>query len=157
MTAIVVRYPEGRLTTEHRSALARSLTDAVLEVECGTVTTAARFGFQVHFEQIKDDHVAIGGQLLSERPMDVLLVDIAVMAGSWPQTDRDAVLKNMLAVLADALELDAPSPFWWVNFRVIDEGSWGAGTGVVSMLDLLTPESFTDERIAAIRSALAAT
>lgn len=156
VTVISVRYPKGRLSTEHRGRLAKELTDAVLEVECGLVTEAARFGFQVHFQELRTDQMAIGGVLLSERPLDALLVDIAVMDGSWPQADRDAVISNVLQSLAEELGTDVPSPSWWVNFRVIDEGSWGAGSGVIYMLDLLSPDTFTDERATAIRSALAA-
>jgi hypothetical protein len=38
MTVIVVRHPAGRVDREQRRTLAQSLTDAVLEVECGVVT-----------------------------------------------------------------------------------------------------------------------
>lgn len=64
------------------------------------------------------------------------------------------VITNVLAALARDLRLDAPSSSWWVNFRTIDEGSWGAEAGVVSMLDLLAPGIFSDARIDEIRTAL---
>jgi phenylpyruvate tautomerase PptA (4-oxalocrotonate tautomerase family) len=154
MTVIVVRSPEQRLTAEHRRVLARQLTDAVLEVECGIVTDAARIGFQVHFHDLAPTHMAIAGRLLSDQPVDAMLIDIAVMDGAWPRSDREAVIANVLHALGDTLGVE-PSASWWVNFRVIDEGSWGAGRAVVSMVDLLIPGLFSDERISAIRAALA--
>ena len=33
--------------------------------------------------------------------------------------------------------MDRPSPAWWINFRVIEEGSWGSRGGVLTFLDLL--------------------
>lgn len=154
MTVIAVYAPAGRIDVEARRALATSLTDAVLEVECGVVTEVARLGFQVHFRQLADDELAIGGVLLADRPVDALLVDVAVMDGSWPPEARATVITNVLAALARDLRLDAPSSSWWVNFRTIDEGSWGAEAGVVSMLDLLAPGIFSDARIDEIRTAL---
>lgn len=154
MTVIIVRHPSGRIDLEHRRTLAQTLTDAVLDVECGAITPAARFGFQVHFEELALDQIAIGGRLLADQPADVMLVDIAVMDGHWPDSARAAVIENVLSELARGLGVDTPSPSWWVNFRTIDEGSWGAGAGVVSMLDLLAPGIFSEQRIAEIRAAL---
>jgi hypothetical protein len=61
------------------------------------------------------------------------------------------------AALAEACELPEPSPAWWVDFRVIEEGSWGSRGGVLSFLDLLEhgASHFSAERTAAIRTALA--
>ncbi|MEH2549487.1 hypothetical protein V1283_006132 [Bradyrhizobium sp. AZCC 2262] len=44
-----------------------------------------------------------------------------------------------------------------INFRVIEEGSWGSRGGVLSFLDLLDhgASHFSPERTAAIRTALA--
>ncbi|MGW2619637.1 hypothetical protein [Streptomyces sp. NPDC001500] len=56
--------------------------------------------------------------------------------------------------MADACDLSQPSPTWWVNFRVIDEGSWGSGGGVLSVLSLLDSGVFTEEKAEAIRVAL---
>jgi hypothetical protein len=52
--------------------------------------------------------------------------------------------------------MKAPSPAWWINFRII-EGSWGSRGGVLSFLDLLEhgASHFSPERTAAIRTALA--
>ena len=154
MTVIVVRHPGGRIDLEQRRVLARTLTDAVLEVECGAVTAAARYGFQVHFHELATDRIAIGGRLLADEPVDALVVDVAVMDGSWSPAARTAVIENVLDALREGLGADEASSSWWVNFRTIDEGSWGAGTGVVSMLDLLALGIFTDERADEIRTAL---
>ena len=158
MTMISLRYPRERITPEQRRDLATRLTDAVLEVECGKITPAARFGFQVHFQPFDANHVAIGGQLLDEHPpgSDVMVVDIAVMDGDWPAEARQRVLENTFDALCAGLGVDRASPTWWVNFRVIEEGSWGSRGGVLSILDLLDTGAFSEERAAAIRAAIPA-
>ena len=65
---------------------------------------------------------------------------------------RARVIDNVLAAMASACGQTAPSPAWWVTFRVVDEGSWGSRGGVLSILDLLASGVFTDERVAAIRA-----
>jgi hypothetical protein len=42
---------------------------------------------------------------------------------------RAEVIERVLAALAAACGLEKSSPAWWVNFRVIDEGSWGSSGG----------------------------
>jgi hypothetical protein len=53
--------------------------------------------------------------------------------------------------MANAFGLDKPSPAWWVNFRTIDEGSWGSSGGVLSILSVLDTGVSTDEKSKAIR------
>jgi phenylpyruvate tautomerase PptA (4-oxalocrotonate tautomerase family) len=146
MTAIVVTYPEGRIDGQARAELAETLTDAVLIIECGQVVPMARSGFQVHFRPLANDHIAIGGKLLSDQPADIR---------HWPDADRAAVIANMFAALCKALKVDAPSPAWWINFRVIEEGSWGSRGGVLSILSLLDTGAFAPERAADIRASIA--
>lgn len=43
-----------------------------------------------------------------------------------------------------------------MNFRVIDEGSWGSRGGVLSILDLLDSGVFTQEKAAAVRTHITA-
>ncbi|SEE16333.1 tautomerase enzyme [Streptomyces sp. TLI_105] len=158
MTVITVNAPKGRLGPEHRRELAETLTDAVLVPEVGQFAPAARAGFQVHFVEREPDMMAIGGRLLTDAgpDPDVMVIDVAVMDGDWRQEVRTQVVERVLAAMADACGLAEPSPAWWVNFRVIDEGSWGAGGGVLSLLPLLDSGVFTEEKAAAVRSALGA-
>jgi phenylpyruvate tautomerase PptA (4-oxalocrotonate tautomerase family) len=102
--------------------------------------------------------MAIGGRLLSDLgpDADVMVIDVAVMDGDWRQEARTAVIERVLAALADACGLAQPSPAWWVNFRVIDEGSWGSSGGVLSVLSLLDSGVFTEEKVKAVRAALGA-
>lgn len=156
MTVITVTTPAGRLSLAQRRLLAESLTDAVLEPEIGQHVPAARMGFQVHFLDLPADCMAIGGQLLSDQdpPRDIITVRIAVMNAAWPAKVRAEVIRNVLARLAEACGLQAPAPTWWVNFEIIDEGSWGSRGGVLSILQLLESGVFTPERIKAIRAAI---
>ncbi|MFC9292765.1 hypothetical protein ACFTWH_34950 [Streptomyces sp. NPDC057011] len=99
------------------------------------------------------DMMAIGGRLLADIGPEA---DVMVMDGDWRQEVRAAVIERLLAAMAEACGLAEPSPTWWVNFRVIDEGSWGSGGGVLSVLSLLDSGVFTEEKVKAIRAALGA-
>lgn len=156
MTIITVTTPANRLTLEHRRGLAEKLTDAVLVPEVGQPVPAARAGFQVHFVELGADSMAIGGKLLADQssPVDVMSIDVAVMDAAWPNEIRAVVIRNLLAATAEVLGVPKPSPTWWVNFRVIDEGNWGSRGGVLSVLDLLGTGVFTPERVDAIRRSI---
>lgn len=156
MTVITVHTPKGRLSLDERRALAETLTDAVLVPEVGQFAPAARVGFQVHFVEREPDMMAIGGRLLADTGpgLDVMVIDVAVMDGDWPREVRAEVIERVLAALAEACALPKPSPAWWVNFRVIDEGSWGSSGGVLSVLSLLDSGVFTEEKAKAIRAAI---
>ncbi|MPY60388.1 tautomerase family protein [Streptomyces spongiae] len=158
MTIITVNSPKGRLSLEQRRTLAETLTDAVLVPEVGQFAPPARVGFQVHFVEREPDMMAIGGRLLTDvgPDADVMVIDVAVMDGDWRQEVRTAVIERILAALADACGLPQPSPTWWVNFRVIDEGSWGSSGGVLSVLSLVDSGVFTEEKVKAIRAVLGA-
>lgn len=156
MTIITVTAPAGRLSLAQRRRLAESLTDAVLVPEIGQHAAAARMGFQVHFQELPADCMAIGGQLLADQasPRDIIAVRIAVMNAAWRAELRAEVIRNVLTQLAEACGLQAPAPTWWVNFEIIDEGSWGSRGGVLSILHLLNSGVFTPQRIEAIRAAI---
>ena len=156
MTLIAVTTPERRFTLEQRRRLAESLTDAVLVPEVGQHAPAARIGFQGHFIERPAEFMAIGGRLLADisPAPDVIVVNISVMNAAWPPEVRKAVIEGVLACLAEVCDMDKPSPTWWVTFQVIDERSWGALGGVLSILDLLNSGFFTPEREAMIRQEL---
>jgi phenylpyruvate tautomerase PptA (4-oxalocrotonate tautomerase family) len=156
VTVITVNTPKGRLSLEERRALVETLTDAVLVPEVGQFAPAARGGFQVHFVEREPDMMAIGGRLLADTGPgpDVMVIDVAVMDGDWRRKVRAEVIKRVLAALAEACGLPKPSPAWWVNFRVIDEGSWGSSGGALSVLSLLDSGVFTEEKAKAIRAAI---
>ncbi|PJI96116.1 phenylpyruvate tautomerase PptA (4-oxalocrotonate tautomerase family) [Acidovorax sp. 69] len=156
MTIITIATPKGRLSVEQRRQLAQTLTDAVLIPEVGQLAVAARVGFQVHFVERAPSEVAIAGVLLSDQhPMpDLATIDICVMEGDWSPLVRKQVIENTLSAMTSACGLNAPSPTWWVNFRVIDEGSWGSRGRVTSILDLLASGVFTTTKAEAIRQSL---
>lgn len=158
MTIITVNTPTGRLSLEQRRTLAETLTDAVLVPEVGRFAPAARVGFQVHFVEREPDMMAIGGRLLADAGpgLDVMVIDVAVMDGDWRREVRAEVVERVLAAMAEACGLSTPPLAWWVNFRVIDEGSWGSSGGVLSVLSLLDSGVFTEEKIKAIRMAVGA-
>ncbi|MGI5377331.1 hypothetical protein ACQEV2_24425 [Streptomyces sp. CA-251387] len=85
-----------------------------------------------------------------------MVIDVAVMDAAWEMEVRAEVIERVLAALAAACGMERPSPAWWVNFRVIEEGSWGSSGGVLSVLSLLGGGVFTEERAEAVRAALGA-
>lgn len=153
MTVISVTAPVGRIGLDQRRELAESLTDAVLVTEVGQPQPAARVGFQVHFRELAPDAMAIGGRLVCDQDTDVVLLDIAVMDGDWPEADRAAVIRAAFAALEKAL--GPPSAGWWINFRTIDEGSWGLRTKPLSILELVETGLFSDAKAQKIRDAVA--
>ncbi|WP_234439748.1 hypothetical protein [Streptomyces bicolor] len=82
------------------------------------------------------DMMAIGGRLLADagQGLDVMVIDVAVMDAAWQPGVRAEVIERVLAALAAACGMERPSPSWWVNFRVIEEGSWGSSGRVLSVL-----------------------
>ena len=154
MTIITVTYPDGRLDDGQRALLAETLTDAVLVPEIGQHLPAARIGFQVHFRELQPDRMAIAGRLIAQQEPapDVMTIDVLVMDGHWPADVRADVIKRILGAMAEACGMAAPSPTWWVAFRVVKEGSWGSRGGVLSILDLLETGAFTAEKAHAIRA-----
>jgi phenylpyruvate tautomerase PptA (4-oxalocrotonate tautomerase family) len=158
MTMIAVNVPTGRLSLDQRQRLSETLTDAVMEPEIGQITPLARMGFQVHFSERPTDAMAIGGKLLSAHASvpDVIFVDVVVMDGDWRPEVRRRVIERVFAALADACGVTQAPPGWWVSFRVIEDGSWGARGRPLSALDLLDTGVFTPARAAEIRAALEA-
>jgi phenylpyruvate tautomerase PptA (4-oxalocrotonate tautomerase family) len=158
VTVITVNTAKGRLSPEQRRTLAETLTDAVLVPEVGQFAPAARPGFQVHFVEREADMMAIGGRLVADAgpEVDVMMIDVAVMDGDWRQEVRTEVIERVLAAMAAACGVEKPLPTWWVNFRTIDEGSWGSSGGVLSVLALLDSGVFTEEKARAIRAAVGA-
>lgn len=155
MTIITVATPEGRLTAEQRGLLSETLTDAVLVPEVGQASPPARAGFQVHFNELAYDRMAIGGRLLAamDPKPDVMTIDVCVMDSYWPLDVRRQVIENVLSAMAKACDLPKASPTWWVTFRVIEDGSWGSRGHVLSIDSLLNVGVFSPERVASIQRA----
>ena len=93
-------------------------------------------------------HLFLCDEFSAARAREIGLVQEVVPAGQ--QVER-------AMALAEACGMKTPSPAWWINFRIIEEGSWGSRGGVLSFLDLLEhgASHFSPERAAAIRTALA--
>ncbi len=157
MTIITVTTVDGLTNEVQRSELARRLTDAVCEIECGKISDQGRSGFQVHLPTLAPDSIAIGGVLAPLRPdIDIIHLDITVMDGHWPDQLREQIPRTCLAIVADVLGQPKPRSTWWSTFRIVPEGSFGAGGNTISILDLLATGAFTPERSTAIRDAMSA-
>ncbi|WP_343260264.1 tautomerase enzyme [Paenibacillus hubeiensis] len=121
-----------------------------------TVLTKKRLTASFRFEHLFHTNISrwvrIFSWAQSEQPdRDVITVNILVMDGDWPNEVRSIVISNIYKCLTSILEVEEPSPNWWVSFQVIEDGSWGSRGGVLSILDLVESRVFTDEKIKAIR------
>lgn len=148
MTIINVNTLEGRFSIEEKSLLAEKLTDAVMIPEIGQFVPEARIEFQVIFSEFKPENMAVSGKLLSDiSPVpDNINVHILVMDGAWTKTVRKSVIENIANALADVSGIDKPLNSWKSTFQVIDEGSFGTGPGVLSILSLLESGVFSAEK-----------
>lgn len=152
MTIINVNTLEGRFTIDEKRMLAEKLTDAVMIPEIGQFVAAARVGFQVTFTEFKSENMVVSGKLLSDLdPMpDNINVHVLVMDGDWTVPVRQAVIENIAKALAEVSGLPEPLNSWKSTFQVIDEGSFGTGAGVLSILDLLNSGVFSEEKRQAV-------
>lgn len=152
MTIINVNTLEGRFTIDEKRMLAEKLTDAVMIPEIGQFVAAARVGFQVTFTEFKSENMVVSGKLLSDLdPMpDNINVHVLVMDGDWTVPVRQAVIENIAKALAEVSGLSEPLNSWKSTFQVIDEGSFGTGSGVLSILDLLNSGVFSEEKRQAV-------
>jgi len=82
-----------------------------------------------------------------------MTINIRVMNSVWTKEIRKQVIENVLNKIAEACNMPAPAPTWWVSLEIIDEGSWGSSGTTLSILDLLNSGVFTLEREEAILKA----
>ena len=149
VTVLRVLSEPDRLDAPARGKLAEALTAAVLDVEVGGDNPVARRGIMVLFEDVERGRWAVGGRFDDEfaTPGGRLLVMAQVMEGPWTRERRRALLERLAGALAGALGLDAAAlASTWVLLQEIDEGSWGAFGGAISILDLVEPAGFAAEQ-----------
>ena len=160
MTVVRVVSEPGRFNEEHRAELAESLTKAVLDVEVGSDNEVARRGIMVLFDEQPSDTWAVGGRFDDRYVASGgrILIRTQVMDGVWTAQRRRALIERFSAAVASTIgtgEDRAALATCWVLFDTIDDGSWGALGGPISLLDLLEPGGFAAEQAADARKELA--
>ncbi len=159
MTVVRIVSEPGRLDEEHRTELAESLTKAVLDVEVGSDNEVARRGIMVLFDEQPSDTWAVGGRFDDRYVASGgrILIRTQVMDGVWTAQRRRALIERFSAAVASTIGTGddrAALGTCWVLFDTIDDGSWGALGGPISLLDLLEPGGFSAEQAADARNEL---
>ncbi len=159
MTVVRVLSEPGRLNDDAREKLAEALTSVVLDVEVGSDNSLARGGIMVLFEEQPTNRWAVGGRF-DDRYVSKggrLLVITRVMAGVWTPPRRRQLIERFSAAISEALDFGSDRSLLgscWILLEQIENGSWGAYGGPLSLLDLLEPAQFAPEQTASAREQL---
>ena len=153
MTVVRVISEPGRFDDTSRGKLAESLTTAVLDVEVGSENPVARRGIMVLFDEQPAERWAVGGRFDDAHVAGGgrLLIMTQAMEGVWTGERRKRLIERYYEALSEALDLGADRSLLgscWVLFSEIEDGSWGAFGGALTLLDILTPAGFAKEQAA---------
>ena len=159
MTVLRVISEPGKFDEATRATLAEALTMAVLDVEVGSDNEVARRGIMVLFDEQPASAWAVGGRFDDRyvAPGGRILVRAQVMDGVWTSARRTQLIERISKAIAAALGLGEDRgalASCWVLFDTIDDGSWGAMGGPISLLDLLEPGRFAEAQAADARRTL---
>ena len=113
----------------------------------------------VLFDEKPADVWAVGGRFDDRyvAPGDRILVRTQVMDGVWTQERRTQLIERISTTIAAALGLGEDRgalASCWVLFDTIDDGSWGAMGGPISLSNLLEPCGFAEGQAADARRQL---
>jgi phenylpyruvate tautomerase PptA (4-oxalocrotonate tautomerase family) len=141
MPLVRLTYPRGALGIAEKRRIAAALTEIVLDAEVDAVTEPGRLVTVVHFHEVAADEWAVAGELRLDatNPPDHFIVDVIVLEGLLEGARRAAVHRRVTEAFQQVFGA-AANPLLplrvWVLVHVVREGSWGAGGGTVSALDV---------------------
>lgn len=155
MPLVRLTYPHGALGLAEKRRIAEALTEIVLDAEVDAVTDAGRMVTVVQFQEVAAENWAVAGTLRSDgtNPPDHFIVDVVVLEGLLEGARRSAVHRRVTEAFRAAFG-EAAHPLLalrvWVLVHDVREGSWGAGGGTVSALDVA---QFINPQLDAVRRA----
>jgi phenylpyruvate tautomerase PptA (4-oxalocrotonate tautomerase family) len=141
MPLVRLTYPRGALSTAQKRQIAEALTEIVLDAEVDAVTETGRLVTVLHFHEVAADDWAVAGELriAATNPPDHFIVDVIVLEGLLEGARRTAVHRRVTEAFQQAFG-ESANPMLplrvWVLVHDVREGSWGAGGGTVSALDV---------------------
>ena len=141
MPLVRLTYPRGALSAARKRQIAASLTEIVLDAEVDAVTETGRLVTVVQFQEVSPDDWAVAGELraAATNPPDHFIVDVIVLEGLLEGARRTAVHRRVTEAFQKAFG-EGGDPLLplrvWVLVHDVREGSWGAGGGTVSALDV---------------------
>lgn len=137
MPMIDVTLPEGALSDEQRDALARRLTNTVLEWEGAAEIPFSRQITLVYFDERADGTVYVAGERASEPRYRIL---VTIPEGSIRDDARkagmvEAMTRDVLAV--EGADGDEASTRVWVFIHEVPDGHWGGAGRIFRLRDIV--------------------
>jgi phenylpyruvate tautomerase PptA (4-oxalocrotonate tautomerase family) len=141
MPIIHVHHPEEALPAETKAALARRLTDVLIEMEGGANTDGGRGFAWVLFTSVKQGDWWIGGKLDDTfvKPPGRFLVHVTIPEGYMNRTHKNEVHAAVNTAILEATG-SANAPGGGATILVVidevPEGNWGAAGKTISLASI---------------------
>jgi phenylpyruvate tautomerase PptA (4-oxalocrotonate tautomerase family) len=163
MPIMKVTYQERSLSDVQKSALAKRLTDLMIQMEGGADTVGGRSFAWVIYDEIKEGDWWAGGRADSEYVASPgkFLVDVRIPEGYMNTTHKQEVTSGVTAALMDTLgatdETNAGNSMQ-VIIHDVTEGNWAAGGKTISLANIAGTVGLSKagQRFAWVRSYFAA-
>ena len=144
MPMIELTIPAGAIDAEGRTALADELATKLLAREGAPDTDFFRTNTWVYVNEVSEEQLLVGGRDGGEGRFKV---EITTPKGALSQRRREGIVADAHAAVSRAAGLSEEEGYRvWVLCREIDEGSWGAGGGVVMFEQLKAAAKAEKER-----------
>lgn len=129
MPLMEMTFPEGAVPDEKRDELFDGMTAALLKAEGAPDTEFFRNITWIHVNELPRRDVIANGRPL-ESP--AVKVEVTTPQGALSDRRRKILVADLTAVIREATGIaEQDALMVWILCREIDEGSWGAGGGVV--------------------------
>lgn len=127
MPIMEVTMPEGAVPDDRRDELFDGMTTSLLKAEGAPDTEFFRNITWIHVNELPGRNVLANGRPVAE---PTVKVDVTTPRGALSNRRRKILVADLTGVIGEATGIDDPLRIW-ILCREIDEGSWGAGGGVV--------------------------
>jgi phenylpyruvate tautomerase PptA (4-oxalocrotonate tautomerase family) len=134
---IDLTLPRDALPRTALEALARELSEALLQCEVARDNTRAAAMNWVYVHPHDDANLLIAGQVLAKPHYRI---DVTLMAGAMSELQREAIATDMTAAViraegGDFNPLNAARV--WVLFHEVPDGCWAAGGRLYRLADVM--------------------
>jgi phenylpyruvate tautomerase PptA (4-oxalocrotonate tautomerase family) len=144
MPLMNLTYPEGTFTPEERTAVAESLTTALLHAERAPDTDFFRSITWVYVHEMPAGTVLASGRPVSQ---PTFRLDVTTPEGALSDRRRAEMVSEATRILLDAAGLNAEDSMRvWVLLHEVPEGRWGAAGEIVRFQQLVDAAKAERER-----------
>lgn len=129
MPIMEVTMPEGAVPDDRRDELFDGMTTSLLKAEGAPDTEFFRNITWIHVNELPARNVLANGRPVAE---PTVKVEVTTPQGALSDRRRKLLVADLTANIREATGIaEEDSLRIWILCREIDEGSWGAGGGVV--------------------------